>query len=504
MTSKISGPSPKTLTPQRASGSESSSYHLKPLKRVLESTLSKRKFLDTETQNIPFPLKSTLKDTLNLEQPKTLIKLQPPSGKKVKYAPECIPPAEAGGFNDKPSPRGSKDLCESPCSQRSSKRQDDWKIHQYHCKEVEGVLQGELRKEEIYEKVPDSEQPVVAECTVNHHSKTNKEQKGLTYDITLEDEYHKASEETQPDSEPQKRTFEHDSSKEEDLSNPRSSGPTDEVTPDDAQTNDHGIIQPVKLGRTPLDIEDETYLDGKSTSNPTGLQVGGSQLHERLLEKFTSRLTRKDQSGYVYIFSDPKRPHLHKIGRAKKTDNRLRQIRYSCGLQLELVKQYQVDYYARTEGLIHAYLSDLCQPYVCETCHAKHGEWFEIGNRAAQAYVNTWVKFMCQESPYDKDSKELQPFWKNLVRLQARLFKDLDTGTVREGWDRILSPTTIDRISYKFQIVAELVWKFYWPVNAIVAWTVAFAAIQHPATFAFLAASVIGTFITMAQDFHRL
>lgn len=73
------------------------------------------------------------------------------------------------------------------------------------------------------------------------------------------------------------------------------------------------------------------------------------------------------------------------------------QLRYSCGLRLELVESVEVENYIRTESLIHAYISDLRRPCTCEGCDTRHGEWFEITDESARAYVDKWTNFMTQE-----------------------------------------------------------------------------------------------------------
>ena len=279
---------------------------------------------------------------------------------------------------------------------------------------------------------------------------------------------------------------------------------TDEKLSTDTEATDLEIVRATTRSGTPLDLEDEIYTEGKPAYFPAELRMDGLQLHDKLRDKLERSLTPKDDGGYVYIFSDPDRPHLHKIGRAKKTTSRLRHIQYTCGLQLQLTEKHEVSYYTRTEGLIHAYLSDLRRPYTCKICGTKHGEWFEINKESAQMHVGKWAAFMENERPYDAESRELQPFLKNLLWLREGVLKCVDTEVLRRSWDQVLLPTLMDRFRYRFGILWEVVWKFYWPVNAMVAWTITFVAIQHPATFILMAASVIGTFVTMAQDVHRL
>jgi hypothetical protein len=252
-----------------------------------------------------------------------------------------------------------------------------------------------------------------------------------------------------------------------------------------------------------IDLEDEDYPEGKPSANRSEVRSDSPLIHDRLKEKLDRKLTPTDQRGYVYIFRDPKRPDLLKIGRTKSILQRMSQISYTCGLELVLVKHFEVENYIRTEGLIQAYVFDLCRSYKCEKCKRKHGEWFEIGEECAETYVDRWANFMTQEQPYDAESKDLQSFFRKLVRTRQPLFRDLKNEELREHWTQILSPTAADRFNHRFSIALEIVWKFYWPVNAIIAWTTSFVAIQRPIVFALLSASVGGTFVVVANEYYR-
>lgn len=252
-----------------------------------------------------------------------------------------------------------------------------------------------------------------------------------------------------------------------------------------------------------IDLEDEVYPEGKPSANCSEVQSDSPLIHDRLKEKLGRKLTPADQRGYVYIFRDPKRPDLLKIGRTKSILQRMSQIRYTCGLELVVVKHFEVENYIRTEGLIHTYVFDLRRSYKCAECKTKHGEWFEIGKQSAETYVDRWANFMTQEQPYDAESKDLQPFFRKLVRTRESIFRDLKSEELREHWIQILSPTAADRFNHRFSIALEIVWKFYWPVNAIIAWTTSFVAIQRPIVFALLSASVGGTFVVVANEYYH-
>ncbi|KAF1942977.1 hypothetical protein EJ02DRAFT_511376 [Clathrospora elynae] len=254
-----------------------------------------------------------------------------------------------------------------------------------------------------------------------------------------------------------------------------------------------------------LGLEDKPNSKEPPMVSFVGPQINAPTLHTRIREKLNSMLTPTDQEGYIYIFSDPKRPQLHKIGRSRKTVSRLGQLQYKCGLKLNLVRDIHVNYYIRTEVLIHAYLSDLCRPYKCDACNASHGEWFEIAEEPAKALVSRWVDFMSQEIPYDPETRQIQPFMQNLVKIREYLFEnaDIEFQAVRKHWDQIMLPSSLDRFQFKFDIFCEVLLKFCWPISTMVAWTVTFVVSQHPVTFMCLVASVIGTFICMSNMSNR-
>ncbi|KAF2630418.1 hypothetical protein BU25DRAFT_456154 [Macroventuria anomochaeta] len=224
-------------------------------------------------------------------------------------------------------------------------------------------------------------------------------------------------------------------------------------------------------------------------------------MHKTLRKKFASRLTPKEEEGYIYVVKDLNRPHLCKIGRAKESELRVATIENSCGFKPQLVYSRLVGLYIRTEALTQGYLSDLCQPYFCKPCNQTHHEWFEAPNELAIAAVKKWVDFMCRESPYDPRSKELRPFWSIWLKVHDLASADLDVDEFRMWWDRIISPSELDHFKYKLNAVQDILWKFFWPVYATLAWTVTFIAFQHPVAFLLMVTSVVGTFVSMSYDF---
>lgn len=503
-----SKPQPRTSSTCYGS-TDSPSPRLRSPDQIGRSTPPKRKIpisfgqepQYTQGQSRPLPPKLGSEGTSSLNQPTTPNDLQLPFSKRARSTPEhTVEPGESA-IDDKPIPilGFKKKPYTSPCGMKEYVKRGHLINHENTCEICKPISQKE-GKAEVQGKRVDSEHSSATEGEDIGRATTMRE--NATEVCQANPDNNRVS---TPNSEPCKRNHKQDNSVEraisaEDLTSPDSCILADRKPSAEAEAIDSRATRAMTTDGMTLYLEDGIYLEGKPLS---GLRSGSLRLHDRLKEKFERKLTPKDQRGCVYVFADPGRPHLHKIGRAKKTIKRMGQLRYSCGLRLELVESVEVENYVRTESLIHAYISDLCRPYTCERCGTRHGEWFEVTDESARAYVDKWANFMTQERPYSADSKELQPFFRNLVRLRERLLKGLENDEFRKGWVQILSPTAMDRFGYRFGIVWEMFWKFYWPVNATIAWTITFVAIQHPVIFALTSASVIGTFITMAQEYHH-
>ncbi|KAL5453696.1 hypothetical protein PMIN06_005337 [Paraphaeosphaeria minitans] len=264
--------------------------------------------------------------------------------------------------------------------------------------------------------------------------------------------------------------------------------------------------QPDAVHATTFNLGDEYNPEGELVTNSAKFEINATELHNKVRAELERELTPNDSEGYIYILWDPNRPELHKIGKSIESTPRKGQLENQCGLALELVKEVRVDYYYRNERLIQTYLLDRCRPYRCEVCGANHKEWFQIAAESASAAVSLWTKFMNEEAPYDLETRQLRSFAKDLVKRQDRLLADVkyNVEATREHWNRVLSPTFIDRFRFKFNIVRDLLWKFYWQINTMLAWIVAFIASRHPVAFLCIVVSVIGTFISMSDEHNRL
>lgn len=262
---------------------------------------------------------------------------------------------------------------------------------------------------------------------------------------------------------------------------------------------------PDEFRTSSLSMEDSCDSEGVLVPDFASLDMDTAKMHHKLRVEFERELTPQDSKGYIYVLSDLERPGLHKIGRSTGTIARMDQLRRQCGRTLSLIENVPVDHCIRTEGLIQTYLLDLCRPYRCEACSQRHTEWFEISAELAKAAVRRWAYYMTQEAPYDSRSRQLCSFAKDLVTRQEHVLVDLNKPeNARKHWDRIMSPTSLDRFCFKFCFAWNFFWEFCWQINTVTAWAVAFIASRHPAAFLFMAASVISTFVSISDENHRL
>lgn len=140
------------------------------------------------------------------------------------------------------------------------------------------------------------------------------------------------------------------------------------------------------LDGTTFDCKGEPNAQASPTSTSNELPKNAFDLHNKLRGKLESPLTPGDQPGHIYIMRDPNRPQLLKIGRSTDTEARRKQIEKKCELEIKLIFcSNTVDYCTRTELLIHADLSDLCRPHVCDRTSATHAiQTIKSGSRSTK------------------------------------------------------------------------------------------------------------------------
>ncbi|OAL47124.1 hypothetical protein IQ07DRAFT_602553 [Pyrenochaeta sp. DS3sAY3a] len=239
------------------------------------------------------------------------------------------------------------------------------------------------------------------------------------------------------------------------------------------------------------DVEDTESSEESKKFDLNDLGTTLLEFHMRIRKVFTSELTSKDEYGYIYVFSSEK-DHLLKIGRSKDTLDRKSDIQYKCGLKLKIIDEWSVEYYKRTEKLIHAELADCRHLYHC-ICGTQHGEWFDIDKKLALTTTEKWAMFMRTRAPYAE--RKLGPFWKQRVNVLKNKFPtDLqDYELVRQHWTRILSASFLDII--RSHSIWNALWVHRWPISAVFGWITVSIFVPNRATWIIMAVNLAAMFV---------
>ncbi|KAF2129432.1 hypothetical protein P153DRAFT_357010 [Dothidotthia symphoricarpi CBS 119687] len=194
------------------------------------------------------------------------------------------------------------------------------------------------------------------------------------------------------------------------------------------------------------DETDERDLQVKDTKKDN--KISAQLLHNRLIVLAKESLTKKEDKGYIYIFRDPQKKGLLKIGHTTNVNKRGKQHE-KCGLKLDWVHiSGGVKLVKRAEQLVKLDMKHLCRPWKCSICCQKHGEWFEIEEEKAKGIMNRWVKWINERDPYQEDLT-LDPIWKFLMdygRMPQREIGHNDHEARQLHWIWVLSqPTSSDK-----------------------------------------------------------
>ncbi|KAJ9635856.1 hypothetical protein H2199_008209 [Coniosporium tulheliwenetii] len=133
-----------------------------------------------------------------------------------------------------------------------------------------------------------------------------------------------------------------------------------------------------------------------------------------------SKAADKTALGYVYIYRDPERPNLHKIGYTnKEISERQRWIQAKCSITLESIPHglIPVRNAERAEKLVHAELRNFRRVFTCK-CGTKHREWYEVTEKEALRVVRRWDSFL-RQVPYD-DNGRLIGLWTKRITIMPR------------------------------------------------------------------------------------
>jgi T5orf172 domain len=167
--------------------------------------------------------------------------------------------------------------------------------------------------------------------------------------------------------------------------------------------------------------------------------------------KIKEDLPKKDkQKGYVYIFRDPARPNLLKIGKTDlEVSKRRENIERRCRITLETVYQegegmdlLPLRNCQRAEQLVHKELANYNRRHLCPTCKERHKEWFAVSEDLAKKTIQRWVTFI-RKQPYDENGV-LHDFWQERLYCMERPNlneKPEDHDIRHERWKFVITAT---------------------------------------------------------------
>jgi len=240
--------------------------------------------------------------------------------------------------------------------------------------------------------------------------------------------------------------------------------------------------------------------------------------------KIKEDLPKKDkQRGYVYIFRDPARPNILKIGKTDLEVSRRREnIERRCRITLETVYQegegmdlLPLRNCQRAEQLVHKELANYNRRHLCPTCKERHKEWFAVSEDLAKKTVQRWVTFI-RKQPYDENGV-LHDFWQERLYCMERPNlneKPEDHDIRHERWKFVITATyfhfwkhwawktifaTPERDRPRESLYFKLV-RFRWQLFAELSWVV-IAILSFPSVIASSIFVIITCFVFF--DFLR-
>jgi hypothetical protein len=198
-----------------------------------------------------------------------------------------------------------------------------------------------------------------------------------------------------------------------------------------------------------------------------GLRID-DKMQKRIRQPLTELQANATQPGYVYIFRDPARPSLLKIGRAKQVYERHEQIKSTCipGLTVQH-KGLPIFAEQRVELLCHDELDAFRRPYECSVCKKPngqprvHNEWFEVSEADALQVIENWTNFMLAK-PYGEDGK-LEGFWQDWINNPHERYltreeactAPIDFESRREHWLKFCSVDWYGKSLYRWRYFSQ-------------------------------------------------
>lgn len=139
-----------------------------------------------------------------------------------------------------------------------------------------------------------------------------------------------------------------------------------------------------------------------------------NETHTMVLDYIETPLPKTNKTRCVYIFSDPDRLGIIKIGSAHIPQNRRDQLIKECRFR-NLIIHFESDIMEknvamRVEHLAHHELGFFRRCFDCGACGTNHQEFFELDHQIAEVVIRRWARFL-ELKPYDADGK-LKDGWK--------------------------------------------------------------------------------------------
>lgn len=183
---------------------------------------------------------------------------------------------------------------------------------------------------------------------------------------------------------------------------------------------------------TPLSPE-ERYKDEEADD------VTADYIHGKITKYLKTPLGTKTEFAQVYIFQDPDRPSIIKIGSSQCPKDRLDEHMMKCKFKpitpIYLSKQLEEAHATKVEKLAHKELLHFRRRFSCGGCTSRHAEFFEIEWERARSIVERWIALL-DLGLYGDDNK-LLPCWRekiNRFTTTLRPTQDLNDHASRHAW----------------------------------------------------------------------
>ncbi|OCK85997.1 hypothetical protein K432DRAFT_468096 [Lepidopterella palustris CBS 459.81] len=227
----------------------------------------------------------------------------------------------------------------------------------------------------------------------------------------------------------------------------------------DSENNDVDAMFTASLDDAPGLSRNPGTTQTRKSSNIDHPRTIDDKLREKIKKPLTNLQSRTYKRGYIYIFRDPRRPHLLKIGKTdREISQRREEIERSCQITLETVykdgdgdNELPFHHSERAEKLIQQELAYYRATYECDVCRTgidrkkTHKEWFKVSEDLAKQIVQRWVSFI-RKGPYNEKGKLLSLWESRLCNMRRpRLNEKFEDHDVRHArWNVVLFANDAD------------------------------------------------------------